>query len=121
MNIKQAIENLDALQHNTYSREQKIAWLDELDREVKNDVLDTHEGEQQAFKGYDSITDELTELLIPAPYDKAYLFWLEAHVDYYNGETDRYQNAQGMFNSTYSQFINHYNRTHMPKGKKFKF
>jgi hypothetical protein len=46
---------------------------------------------------------------------------MEAQVDYHNDENERYNNAIDMFNTAYDGFKNHYNRTHMPKGKKFKF
>ena len=46
---------------------------------------------------------------------------MEAKIDYYNGEYDKYNNAMEMFYTAYEGFQRHYNRTHMPKGKKFKF
>lgn len=180
MKIIEAINRIDSLKHNTYSQVEKVAWLSEVDWDVKKNVIDTHEGadEESAiqeyikanitahekavaeymkvnevsreeaeanvefreikykeakehikatrndifFSGYDDTTDlQKTELLIPAPYDKAYLLWLEAQIDYYNGEYDKYNNAMDMFNTAYEGFKNHYNRTNMPKGKKFKY
>ena len=120
MKIIEAINKIDSLKHNTYEQSDKVAWLSELDSIVKAEVIDTHEGEA-IFTGYDDSTDPQTELLIPAPYDKAYLLWMEAQIDYYNGEYDKYNNAIEMFNTAYEGFKNYYNRTNMPKGKKFKF
>lgn len=121
MKIIEAINRIDSLKHNTYSQMEKVAWLSEVDWDVKKNVIDTHEGKAD-FKGYDDTTDlQKTELLIPAPYDKAYLLWLEAQIDYYNGEYEKYNNAMDMFNTAYEGFKNHYNRTNMPKGKKFKY
>jgi CobQ-like glutamine amidotransferase family enzyme len=179
MKIIEAINRIDSLKHNTYTQSEKVSWLSEVDLDVKNNVIDTHEGadKEQAiteyiqanitaheeavveymkvnevsreeaeanvefqeikykeakehiettrndifFTGYDDRTDLQTELLIPAPYDKAYLLWMEAQIHYYNGEYDKYNNATDMFYEAYNGFKNHYNRTHMPKGKKFKF
>ena len=45
----------------------------------------------------------------------------EAQIDYYNCEYDKYNNAVDSFNAVYEDYRNYYNRTHMPKGKKFKF
>ena len=120
MKIIEAIYRIDSLKHNTYSQNDKVAWLSEVDQDVKKNIIDTHEGEVE-FSGYDDSTDLQTELLIPAPYDKAYLFWVEAQIDYHNGEYDKYNNAMDMFYEALNGFKNHYNRTHMPKGKKFKF
>ena len=120
MKIIEAITRIDSLKHNTYSQSDKVAWLSELDSMVKVEVIDTHEGDVP-FTGYDDSTDVQQELLIPAPYDKAYLLWMEAQIDYYNGEYDKYNNALEMFYEALDGFKKHYNRTHMPKGKKFKF
>ena len=122
MKISEAISSLDALKFNTYNQSDKVNWLSRLDNMVKNQIIDTHEGaETVTFTGYDDNTSLNTELLVPAPYDEVYLRWLEAQIDYYNGEYDRYNDAMDMFNTAYEGFKNYYNRTHMPKGKKFKF
>lgn len=122
MKIIEAINKIDDLKHNTYSRADKVGWLSRLDSMVKRLVIDTHEGgEDVTFTGYDENTDPETELLIPEPFDDAYLRWMEAQVDYTNGEYGKYNNAIEMFNKVWLDFQNHYNRTHMPKGKSMKF
>ncbi len=121
MKIIEAINRIDSLKHNTYEKNDKVAWLSEVDLDVKKNIIDTHEGESVDFSGYDEDTDPQTELIIPAPYDKAYLLWLEAQIDYYNGENDKYNNAMDMFYEALNGFRNYYNRTNMPKGNKFKF
>lgn len=120
MKIIEAITRIDSLKHNTYTQRDKVAWLSELDSMVKKEIIDTHEGEA-SFTGYGDSTDLQTVLLITEPYDKAYLLWLEAQIDYYNGEYDKYNNAMDMFHTAYEGYQKYYNRTHMPKGKKFKF
>lgn len=121
MTIIEAINRNDALMHNTYTQTDKVAWLSRLDSMVKKHIIDTHEGDEVTFTGYDDTTDINTELLIPAPYDECYLRWLEAQIHYTNGEYEKYNNAIDMFNTAYKGYQNYYNRTHMPKGKKFKF
>ena len=121
MKIIEAISRIDSLKHNTYTQSEKVAWLSEVDFDVQKNIIDTHEGGDNTFTGYDDSTDLQTELLIPAPYDKAYLLWMEAQIHYYNGEYDKYNNAKDMFYEAYEGFRNYYNRTHKPNGKKFKF
>ena len=121
MKIIEAINRIDSLKHNTYTQADKVEWLSRLDAMVKKHIIDTHEGEEVTFNGYDDATELQTELLIPAPYDEVYLRWMEAQIDYYNGEYEKYNNAIEMFNVAYGGYQNYYNRTHMPKGKKFKF
>lgn len=121
MKIIDAITKIDSLKHNTYTTSDKVAWLSELEWDVKKNVLDTHEGGDIDFIGYDDSTDLQTELVIPKPYDRVYLLWMESQIDYYNGEYDRYNNATDMFLVAYQDFKSYYNRTHMPKGTKFKY
>lgn len=121
MTIIEAINRIDALKHNTYTQADKVAWLSTLDSLVKTHVIDTHEGCEVNFTGYDESTDLNTSLLIAPPYDEAYLQWLEAKIDYHNREYGAYNNAIELFNTTYKGFQDYYNRTHMPFGQKFKY
>ena len=122
MKIIEAISKIDDLKHNTYSQSDKIGWLSRLDSMVKRLIIDTHEGgEDVVFTGYTSETNPETEMLIPAPFDEAYLRWLEAQIDYANGEIGKYNNSIEMYNTAWQAYQNYYNRTHMPKGKKMKF
>ena len=122
MKIIEAINRLDAIKHNTYTQSDKVNWLSRVDGMVKRHIIDTHEGaEEVSFSGYDDSTDLDTELLVPAPYDDLYLRWMEGMIDYHNGEYGKYNNAVEMFNTSYEAFQSYYNRTHMPKGRKFKY
>ncbi len=122
MNIIEAIANIDSFKPNNYTQTDKVAWLSRLDAMVKKEIIDTHEGgEDIAFEGYNDDTPVETELLIPAPYDEVYLRWLEAQIDYTNGEYGRYNNSMVMYNTSYTAFANYYNRTHMPIGIQRKF
>ena len=122
MTIIEAINTIDNLKHNTYSQHDKVAWLSRLDSMIKRLIIDTHEGgEDVAFTGYDGNGDLNVEMLVPAPFDEVYLRWLEAQIDYTNGEYDKYNNSILMYQAAYDGYANYYNRNHMPKGSKVKF
>ena len=122
MKIIDAISSLDSLKHNTYTRSDKIAWLSRVDWMVKKYIIDTHEGAEAVnFTGYGDSNDLQTELLVPAPYDEVYLRWLEAQIDYNNGEYNKYNTAIELFNTSFNAYQNYYNRTHLPLGKRFGF
>lgn len=122
MKISEAVSRLDALKHNTYTPADKVSWLSRLDAMVKKHIIDTHEGaDQVTFTGYDANTDINTVLLIPEPYDEAYLRWMEAQIDYHNGEYSKYNNSIELFNTAYKAYQDYYNRTHMPIGKNIKY
>jgi hypothetical protein len=120
MTIAEAIKRTDGLIHNTYSQEQKVQWLSHVDSTVKNHLIDTHEDPpKNAFEGYDPAAPLDTVLLVPEPYSDLYVRWLEAQIHYYNGEYGKYNQALAMYNAAFGAYVNHYNRTHMPKGQHF--
>lgn len=124
MTIIEAINRIDSLKFNTYSQSDKVDWLSRLDWSVKRHIIDTHEGgEAVTFTGYNDNTDPNTELLVPPPYDEVYLRWMEAQIDYHNGEYDKYNAAIIMYNTAYEAFVNYYKQSHMPisRGSRFIF
>lgn len=126
MTIIEAINQVDDLVLNTYGEEQKIRWLSQLDGRIKTEIIDAHELKKEdslalCFEGYDEKTPLDTELLVPAPYDNVYILWLLSQIHFTDGETGRYNNTSAMFAAEYASMANHYNRTHMPKGQKFRF
>lgn len=122
MTILEAINRVDSTKPNSYTQVEKVDWLSTLDGVIKSEIIDTHEGgESVIFDGYDVDTSLDTMLLIPAPYDDIYIRWLEARIDYANGEYNKYNNSLTAYNDAYALYANYYNRKHMPKGSKFKF
>ena len=122
MKIIEAIRLIDSLKPNTYTDSEKVAWLSRLDGVVKRLIVDTHEGwEDVTFSGYDVNTDTQTEMLVPAPFDDIYLRWLEAQIDYANGEYEHYNNSITVYKDVYDGYANWYNRTHTPMAMRIKY
>ena len=120
MTIIDLITDVDEMKPNGYEQIYKIQWLSQLDGRIKDEIIDTHEGgEDVSFSGYDASTPLSDHLLVTEPYDDVYRYWLEAQIDYANGEYTKYNNS--MFNEAYSAYSRYYNKTHMPKGKSIQF
>lgn len=117
MKLREAIDRIDSLKHNTFTTGEKVEWLSRLDGTIKLEILDTHEGPETSFAPYNEATDMDTELLVESPHDDVYVRWLEAQIDYYNGEIGRYNNSMAMFQAAYEAYSRYYNRTHMPLGQ----
>lgn len=121
MTIIEAINYIDNIKPNNYSQEDKIRWLSNLDWTVKAEIIDTHEGaDEVTFGGYGVDSPIDTELLVPPPHSDMYFRWLEAQIDYANGEYGKYNNSMAMFDAAYSAYTNYYNGNHMPLGAKIK-
>ena len=120
MTLMEAINRVDSIKPNRYTQVEKIKWLSTLDGIVKAEVIDTHEGGESApFLGYDGVTALTKKMLVPAPYDEMYIRWLEAQIDYANGEYGKYNNSITMYNAAFSAYEKYYNRIHKPIQKNF--
>ena len=121
MKIFEAINGLDSLKQNTYTTDDKIRWLSTLDWTVKKLMNQYVGADKVIFNGYTNETDQNTELLVPAPYDEVYLRWLEAQIDYHNGEFDKFNASIIMYNTAYEAYANFYKRNHMPRHRGTRF
>ena len=128
MKLQQAIDRVDEMRPNMQSRELKIAGISELDgliwkelimkHVMKPEEYDRYEKDEEGrpvMPEYDSDTDEGQKLLVPAPYDNIYLYWLMAKIDEQTLETEKYNNDRAMFNASYESFSDYWTRNHMPK------
>ena len=114
MTVMEAINHVDAVKPNGYTQREKIKWLSPLDGVIKKEIIDTHEGgENIIFKGYDE-SSLLCQLIVEAPYDEVYIRWLEAMIDYANGEYKKYNNTIMMYNNIFRSFTSAYHREHKP-------
>lgn len=117
MKIIEAIQQVDALKPNAYSSTHKIAWLSRLEAMVKKLVIDEYVGgENIHFEEFRRDTNVDTDLFMPAPFDAAYLYWLEAQIHYSNEDIDQYNGAMMLFNSVFNEYKAYYKRNHVAKG-----
>lgn len=108
MTVAEAVERIDSTVRNTYTREEKIFWLSNLDAQIATFILHT------TPPLYKDDRDLNTVLLAPAPFDMMYLHWLEAQIAYANSEIDRYNNAITMYQQEYSAYASYQARKKVP-------
>lgn len=116
MTLREAIGWCDMVKPNQYTTAEKVGWLSRLDGRVQREILDAHEPGKQAFTGY-AQEDIDRQLLADNPYDEMYPLFLQAQVDYYNAEYARYNNSAELFNTAWTAYADHINRTRRPLGE----
>lgn len=130
MKLSDAKTQLAEFKAHSYSDEQLVRWLSDIDRKIWNDVIRWHEN-TAIVESYDDegsvITDmpepevystdamDTTTLLVPEPYSDLYIKYMCAMIDYYDGDFARYNNNMVMFNVAYEEYSGWYNRNHTPK------
>lgn len=111
MTPNKVIETIDRLKPNSYSEEDKLGWINELDGMVQRLVFQNDEVTQYSYP-----EDMDRELLIPAPFEDLYGLYLESKIDYYNREYGNYNNSAIVFEARYSDYKKWYIREHMARG-----
>lgn len=124
MTINEAIRTVDKRKPNTHNDEEKVAWLEMLDRQIVRTVIRTHAGGEDAvMPSYDPDTDMDTDLLAEAPHDAIYIWWLMAQMDLVNQDINQYNVDITMFNADFDAYKQDYTRHHIPRaaGARFLF
>ncbi len=121
MTLYEALDRVDALKPNAFSKAEKIAWISQLEGRVKTEILDAHEGAERPFRGYTDETDGNTRLFAEGPFAELYVYYVSAMIDHYDRETAAYNNSMKLFNALYAEYLAFYNRRHRPKTGRFRF
>lgn len=111
MTINELFTIADDVKPNAFTKDDLTRWLNEVEGMVQTRVLLLAPEE---IISYSYEEDKDKELLVSPPYDKLYLPYLEARIDYTNGEYNRYQNSMQLFNSFFSEFMNYFALRYRP-------
>lgn len=114
--IGEVLSLVDSIKPNTRTAEEKILWLNNIDRMVYEEIIKAHEGfESVAFDGYGEDTPQTQVLLIPKHYGAdIYRFFFETQIDLANAEYSKYNTSMQLFQMAYNNYAQAYTREHMP-------
>lgn len=111
MIISDAIKEADRMKPNSFSTEDKLRWLERLEKRVRNEILLHYKTTVPEITPF--TTDDLSrELQVPEPYDEMYVHWLCAQMDYYEREYDGFNASNAMFEAVFVSYRNWYNWNH---------
>lgn len=103
MTIQEIISSVDGVKPNAYDDEEKLRWINELERRIETNVYDKTDG----FTVHES-TDEDT--LLGAAWDDLYKAYLTARIASANGEYSEYANLINDYNEMAGEFQRWYCR-----------
>lgn len=109
MTVRELLDYVDDVKPNAFTEGQKLLWLNELEARIQRDVFLSGECIQ-----YRLPEDKSCEPLLVPPHDAVYRHWLEAMIDYANGEYSKYQNTMQMFNAQWNSFVAWFAETYRP-------
>ena len=115
MTINDAITLADSLKPNMMADTVKIRFLNEIEGKIFHEILMKHEhDDEMECPEYDDETERSTELLVGAPYDMVYVYWMICQIDHLNMEMDKYNNDRALFENAWGNFADYWNREVMP-------
>ena len=115
MKVAEIITNVDQLRQNDYDLEQKTRWLSEVEGTIIDDIHNMAEGNDEDFKGYLYELDSEKETKLPDRFTDIYIHYIKAKIEFYDGETEQYNNEVAAYQAAYDQYAAWHRRNHMPK------
>lgn len=116
MKIEEACRAAFRVRPNDLELEDQLRWLSELDGKIMTEVMLLDASETFAVRYTEE--DMQKELLVGFPYDKIYVPYLMAMIDFANGEYDRYQNDKAIFDGFYGEYVRWFARVYKPADTK---
>lgn len=106
--LQQALTRIDTICPNAWDDAAKLLWLNECESMIQTRILGTA---PEACITYDADTARSTALLVPAPFDRLYVYYVIAMCDYAAHETAHYADSMMLFNAALDEYAKWYQRT----------
>lgn len=110
--LQQALKRIDTICPNAWDDAAKLLWLNECESMIQTRILGIAPGECVT---YDVNSDRSTVLLVPAPFDRLYVYYVIAMCDYAAHETAHYADSMALFNAALDEYAKWYQRTTAPR------
>ena len=104
MTIQELINKVNTEKPNSFPEDKLLQFVNEIEERVSEELREEYD-----FIPYEEIDDE--ELKVPAPYDKLYVSYLKAQIDYANEEIESYANNQAQHELDFDNFADWVVRT----------
>ena len=108
--LKEIIELADELNPNAYSNSIKAQWVNEVETAIQTEVFVVAPVDVVSFFPYEDNKDK--KLSLDEIWDKIYLTYLQAMIDFSNKEYQAFNNDIALYNTYMDTYAKWYVRTH---------
>lgn len=115
MRLNDLLEKITVLRGQQYGTDMIMGWVNEIEGQVIDEIINQAEGFDIEFKPLDYQIDSEKQLSIPDRFQDVYINYLLSKIDFHNEETERYNNDVIMYNSAYDAFSAWFRRQHRAK------
>lgn len=110
MSIEQVIERLDSIRRNNFSKEQKTAWIAELEQRLRAELWQRYFEVEDRSLRYPE--DKDAQIYIETPFHKLYLLYLLAQMDFYKGNLSGYNVCVRAYNMELQSYMSYLARSY---------
>lgn len=119
MTVRDLLNKINKEKPSSFTEAEIIAFINEIEadvaeqlrtkvmaytfRENSDEDAETESDVPDYIYGHDDELD--VEMLAPAPYDRLYVSYVKAQIDYANEEYDSYENNQAQFITDFHDFV----------------
>ena len=114
MTVRELFTTLDQTRPNAFTDGEKMHFLNTIEGRIYREILDKAEGEEVVFRPFHEGEEE-RELIVPIPYTDIYFYYLAAMIDFYNGDSGRYNDTMVLYNMAWEDYAAYYIQNHKPK------
>lgn len=116
MTVKEVLDYVDEIKRNSFSRDIKLVWLNEIECRAQTDVM---------LLAAESVTyvqdDDAHALLVPMPWAEIYYDYLLMKLSEHLEESSEQNNRAATFNKAFTRFMRWWADTYEPAGGKALF
>lgn len=114
MTARELLTTIDQMRPNAFTDGEKLQFLNTIEGRIYTEILNRAEGNDLTFVPFQEGEEE-KELIVPIPYTDIYIYYLAAMIDFYNGDSDRYNDTMVLFNQAWEDYAAHYREENKPK------
>lgn len=114
MKVREVLTAIDQMRPNAFTEGEKLHFLNTIEGRIYREILEKAEDFAGEFLPF-AEGEEERELIVPIPYTDIYTYYLAAMIDFYNGDSGRYNDTMVLFNQAWEDYGAYYRQTHKPK------
>lgn len=107
MTVNECLAKVKDRKPNAYSDESLTDRLNEIEARIQREILLK---EPDDIIQYEYPDDKDTELILPKPYDSAYVYYIKMMIEFDQEEFSAYNNTLLMFNAQFQDAEKYYNK-----------
>ena len=114
MKVREILARIMQIRPHAYTDEEMIGMLNTIEGRVYTEIFQKAADFTGEFVPFQEGEEE-RELAVPVPFTELYLFFLMSRIDFYNGDSGRYNDSMVLHNDAWDNYAAYYRENNKPK------